>query len=152
MYLLPPFAKGLLCTSILINVLLVNVLFKWSRHCRPRAEHNIKTNAYSLWTLKKEWYLSCYIKCDTKLQIRKSHPKDTQLSHRLRQGRGTVDKLGRPSIKNGNSFQLKTTVEPESYTFCLFAWGLSSHSKIFHSYGERLLIFYLYSGLMAIEQ
>ena len=43
--------------------------------------------------------------------------------------------------------------------FCLFVWGLLSHSRIFHSYGnititsERLQIFYLNcSALMAIEQ
>ena len=41
---------------------------------------------------------------------------------------------------------------------CLFVWGFSPHSRIFHSFGdvtitgEGLHIFYICSALMAVEQ
>ena len=46
----------------------------------------------------------------------------------------------------------------QKMSICLFVWGVSSHSRIFHSYGEftmtgeGLQIFYLCSALMTIKQ
>ena len=69
--------------------------------------------------------------------------------------------LSNQSINHRNKYILAMSkkITPLTHTFiCLFVWGLSFHSRIFHSYGDvtitgkGLQIFYLCSSLMAIEQ